>query len=299
MVKISKKEILSLRLVHEGLNSLIYRKETSEYGTPVIIKLLKYDHLTPEQIAQSQNEYELTKDLSVKGIRKAYEKITIDGAIALILEYTEGETLRKTFVEQRRPLAEILTIAISAAQVLGDIHHANIIHKDINSRNILVNPEQKEAIIIDFGIASKGAPSGSQSCALSDELLQGTLQYISPEQTGRMNRRTDYRTDLYSFGVTFYEMLTGDLPFNTTDVSQLIHCHIARYPLPAHIVNPEIPKVLSDIAMKLMAKNPEDRYQSAYGLKADLENCLNQLNETGCIERFALAKNDFPGISDS
>ncbi|MGN5359368.1 serine/threonine protein kinase, partial [Escherichia coli] len=128
---------------------------------------------------------------------------------------------------------------------------------------------------------------------MNPNVLEGTLNYISPEQTGRMNRGIDYRTDFYSLGVTFYELLTGKLPFSSSDPMELLHCHIAKQPLSVREINPEIPHVLSSIVSKLMAKNAENRYQSALGLKADLENCLQQLNETGRIESFVIGKRDW------
>jgi serine/threonine protein kinase len=127
---------------------------------------------------------------------------------------------------------------------------------------------------------------------MSPKVMEGTLSYLSPEQTGRMNRGLDYRTDFYSLGVTFYQLLTGKLPFQSSDPMELIHCHIAQHPPSVREINPQIPLVLSEIVRKLMAKNAESRYQSALGLKADLETCLQQLNETGKIESFAIGRQD-------
>lgn len=112
------------------------------------------------------------------------------------------------------------------------------------------------------------------------------MAYISPEQTGRMNRAIDYRTDFYSLGATFYELLTGKLPFESTDILELIHCHIAKQPVAPHKLNAEIPVAVSAIVMKLMAKTAEERSKSAFGLKADLEQCLHQLQSTGKIDAF-------------
>ncbi|NOQ52215.1 MAG: AAA family ATPase, partial [Desulfuromonadaceae bacterium] len=292
-MRISKQELASLQCMHEGANSLIYRQDTSEYG-PVVIKLLKDDVPATRRIVRLRNEYELTRDLDIPGVRRAYETITIDGRPALVLQYVEGQTIRETFVEQPGTLAEILTVAVSIAKALGEIHRRNIIHRNINSHNIVVNRRQQAATIIGFGLAIKGDPAKTRR--LQDhEALEGLLHYISPEQTGRMNRFVDHRTDLYSMGVVLYEMLTGKLPFDTPDTSELIHCHIAKRPKPACKQNPEIPQAVSDIVMKLMAKDAADRYQSAHGLAADLEICRNQLQKTGTIKGFDLAREDFSG----
>src|ERR687886_2629399 len=171
-------------------------------------------------------------------------------------------------------LEEFLEIAIASTEILGQIHRANIIHKDINPSNIVYNPQTKQLKIIDFGISTqltRETPS-----LKNPNVLEGTLAYISPEQTGRMNRAIDYRTDFYSLGVTFYELLTGQLPFPTQDALELVHCHIAKQPVPLCQRNPDIPQVISALVLKLMAKNAEDRYQSACGIKADLEECLKQ-----------------------
>ncbi|WP_375496134.1 AAA family ATPase [uncultured Nostoc sp.] len=183
---------------------------------------------------------------------------------------------------------EFLEIAIALCNTLDVLYRERIIHKDIKPANILINPETKQVKLIDFSIASL-LPRETQTL-INPNVLEGTLAYISPEQTGRMNRGIDYRTDFYSLGVTFYELLTGVLPFQSNDPMELVHCHIAKQP--PSVIRDEIPQVLSDIVMKLMAKNAEDRYQSALGLKFDLENCLHQLQSTGIIKGFEIGKRD-------
>ncbi|MEG4330015.1 serine/threonine-protein kinase PknK, partial [Microcoleus sp. herbarium5] len=185
---------------------------------------------------------------------------------------------------------EFLQIAIATTEILGQIHSANIIHKDINPSNIVYNPETEQLKIIDFGISTQ--LTRETPILKNPGLLEGTLAYISPEQTGRMNRTLDYRTDFYSLGVTFYELLTGKLPFDTEDALELVHCHIARQSVPPHEIKPEVPLIVSQIVSKLMAKNAENRYQTAGGLKHDLDKCLVQLQETDSIEEFALATRD-------
>ncbi|MEP0873779.1 AAA family ATPase [Trichocoleus desertorum AS-A10] len=181
-------------------------------------------------------------------------------------------------------------MAIAITDTLGKIHAAHVIHKDINPGNIVFNPRTGVVKIIDFGIATRFSRTNPTFKSLY--LLEGTPAYLSPEQTGRMNRMLDYRTDFYSLGATFYELLAGQLPFPTTDLLELVHCHIARPPTPPHELNATIPQPVSDLILKLMAKNAEDRYQSAWGIKADLERCAQQLAEVGLIEPMPLGLQD-------
>lgn len=195
-----------------------------------------------------------------------------------------GRIFSKIIAKAQFSLTDFLKIAIQIVEILGAIHTANIIHKDINPSNIVFNPRTQQLKIIDFGI----------STVLSQEILtlrnlpilEGTLAYISPEQTGRMNRSLDYRTDFYSLGVTFYELLTHRLPFESSDALELIHYHLALEPVPPHFINSGIPVIVSGIVLKLLAKTAENRYQSAWGIKNDLEKCLKQLQHTGRIESF-------------
>ncbi len=288
----------ALILIHKSNNSLIYYQPTNEYDRPVVVKVLNTNFPTPNQLIHFNNEYEFTKDLAVDSVRKAIAQTRIEDKPALVLEYMTGQTLRQAFVEQRQPLVDLLRVAVHIAQALGELHQHHIIHRDINSQNILVNLETKQVKLIDFGLASRidlrvqhlGNPEG----------LAGTLAYISPEQTGRMNRKVDYRTDLYSLGVTFYEMLTGHLPFESDDPLALVHAHLAKAPRPVTALNPDVPAILSDIVLKLLAKNAEDRYQSALGLQADLERCLAYLQDPKGLKdpwglQFSLGQEDYSG----
>ena len=188
------------------------------------------------------------------------------------------------------PLNEFLPIAIQIANSLDGLYRHHVIHKDLKPANILINPVSKEVKLIDFSIASL-LPRETQEIQ-NTNLLEGILPYISPEQTGRMNRGIDYRTDFYSLGVTFYELLARQLPFQTDDPIELVHCHLAQQPIPVHHINKSVPLVLSEIISKLMAKNAEDRYQSAIGLKFDLETCLHEWEETGALTNFIIGERD-------
>ena len=276
---------------------IVYRGLRESDKRPVIIKLLKADYPTPEEIGSLIHEYQITKDLDLEGIVKPYSLERYKQGYALILEDFGGQSLKKLLASKKLELAESLNIAIQLASNLKDIHKKQIIHKDIKPSNIIVNPKNLYLKITDFGIATHLKEETHTSLDSSwnqdnSSLLEGTLAYISPEQTGRMNRPIDYRTDFYSLGVTFYEILTGQLPFQVTDPLKLIHCHIAQTPVSPHQLNAKIPEAISSIVMKLLAKNAEDRYQSALGLKTDLEICLTQLNSKGKIENFVAGKVD-------
>jgi predicted ATPase/GAF domain-containing protein/tRNA A-37 threonylcarbamoyl transferase component Bud32 len=298
MITLPGYQILSK--IYESFNSEVYRGVRSSDNQPVILKVLKQDYPTAQELTRYKQEYKTICSLNFDGAIAAYCLEPYQRTLVIILEDFGAVSLRK--LSQGKPLAlqEFLTLAIQIVEHLGKIHAASIIHKDINPANIIVNTATKQLKIIDFGIATifkRENPS-----LKNPNLLEGTLAYISPEQTGRMNRSLDYRTDFYSLGVTFYELLMGKLPFESTDALELIHCHLAKQvsgrglalPNPYTRIAPtiEIPQVVFNIVMKLMAKTAEDRYQSADGIKADLEECLRQLETTGRIEDFALATQD-------
>ena len=276
--------------VYENINTVVYRGRDERSGKPVVIKALRSDDPTQREVARLRHEYELSKDLSIKGIVKPYALDKFGTGEALILEDFDGESLRAFLSSRTITIKDFLAIAIQLAETLGELHQKNIIHKDIKPQNIIINSVTGLVKITDFSIASR---LSRENQTINDlNLLEGTLAYMSPEQTGRMNRSLDYRTDFYSLGVTFYEMLTGQLPYAATDAMELVHCHIAKNALPPHELSPHIPQVLSAIVMKLLAKTAEDRYQSAYGIKVDLETCLKQLETTGIVEAFTLGLHD-------
>ncbi|MEZ0372477.1 MAG: AAA family ATPase, partial [Candidatus Sericytochromatia bacterium] len=280
------------RLIFEGSHSLIFLTEMPEYAGQVIVKVLKKDQATLQEIVQFNNEYEYTTELQIPGIRKAHRKTRFNHLSALILEYIEGRTLRQRLQEQALSVPQVLDIALQICQTLGEIHRLGIIHKDLNPANILIESGTGVPWLIDFGLAAKW---GLKVPHLNHpHHLEGTLAYLSPEQTGRMNRVVDYRSDLYSFGVSLYEMLTGQLPFSAQDSIGWVHAHIARPPLPPHEVNGLIPEALSRIVLKLMAKNAEDRYQSAFGLKKDLEKLVCEPQTIQYASGFELGLDDYP-----
>ncbi len=276
--------------IYESPNSLVYRALPCTDERSVILKVLKKDYPNPSELTRYKQEYEITRSLKLEGAISASDLFPYENSLAIVLEDFGAQSLDIWLKSRVFTILEFLQIAIQIAEALAGIHGANIIHKDINPSNILFNPKTRQVKIIDFGISSiftKEAP-----VLKNPDILEGTLAYMSPEQTGRMNRSLDYRTDFYSLGATFYTILTERLVFEARDALELVHCHIAREPTPPHEINPSIPEILSRIVMKLLAKTAEERYQSALGLKVDLEECFAQLQQTGKILEFPLACHD-------
>jgi predicted ATPase/signal transduction histidine kinase len=293
-MKIALAGYISDEIIHDSNRTIVYRALRATDRQPVIIKIQKGELLGVEQIARFKQEYKILHQLDCPGVIKIYGLEKFQNKLALILEDFAGISLKDFTCCKQLNLKEFLQIAVQLVTALNFIHQNNIIHKDIKPKNILINPQTGQVKIIDFSIASRLT---KESPVLSiPKLLEGTLAYISPEQTGRMNRTVDYRCDLYSLGITFYELLTSSLPFQSTDPLELIHCHIAQQPISPHELKSTIPLVISNLVMKLLAKNAEDRYQSAFGLKSDLELCWQELETTGEIQDFAIAENDKTGL---
>ncbi|MBN3893721.1 MAG: AAA family ATPase [Nostoc sp. JL31] len=286
--------------LYAGSRTLVYRAIRESDQLPVVIKLLQQEYPTFNELLLFRNQYTIAKNLDLPGIVHPYSLEPYRNSYALVMEDFGGISLRdwlnKKMESNQYTLTEFLDIAIALSNTLDGLYRHRIIHKDIKPANILINPETKQVKLIDFSIASL-LPRETQEI-YSPNVLEGTLAYLSPEQTGRMNRGIDYRSDYYSLGVTFYELLAGHLPFESNDPMELVHCHIAKQPNQFKIQNSKfkneepIPEVLCGIVMKLMAKNAEDRYQSALGLKFDLEKCLSQLQEIGSIKSFELGERD-------
>ncbi len=276
--------------IYDGTRTVVYRGVRSSDRKPIVVKLLKSEYPSFGELVQFRNQYAIAKNLSHPGIvrpialerhRNGYALIMEDFGCISLSDYTRSTPFA---------IGEFLAIALSLTQTLEELYHNRIIHKDIKPDNILIHPVSKLVFLIDFSISSLLLRENKE--IQNPNVLEGTLAYMSPEQTGRMNRGIDYRTDFYSLGVTLYELATGQLPFQSSDPMELVHSHIAKKPTPPSEIVPALPPVISDIIMKLMAKTPEERYQSAFGLKSDLENCLQQWKNTGSILPFALATRD-------
>lgn len=274
--------------------TVVYRAIRDADQQPVIIKYLKSEYPTVHELSQFRNQYTIAKNLHFPGVVQHYSLEPYGNSYVLIMEDFGGISLREYTKTQPLELSEFLAIALQIVDILQELHQHRVIHKDIKPGNLVINPQTKEVKLIDFSIASL-LPKENQEIP-NPHVLEGTLSYISPEQTGRMNRGIDYRSDFYSLGITFFELLTGQLPFQSNDPIELIHCHLAKQPNQAQsarqFIVEEIAQAVSDIIMKLIAKNAEDRYQTALGLKYDLEVCLAQWQHTGKIEPFEIGQQD-------
>ena len=276
--------------IYAGAKTCVYRGYRDGDRQPIIIKCLQETYPDPQQIARFQHEYKIINFLSRKGIIKSYGLQKHQDQWILIFEDIQGDSLRNIIQHHKLNLTTFLHVAIQLVDSLDSLHACQIIHKDIKPDNIIVNLETGQVQLIDFSIST---PFNINQQTTEDACpLEGTLTYIAPEQTGRVNRTYDYRADYYSLGVVFYEMLAGYPPFQADNLAELVHYHIAKWPAPLYQSHAEIPKPVSDIVMKLLAKTVEERYQSAHGLKADLSECLRQLQATGHIETFVCGQQD-------
>ena len=271
--------------------STVVRGTRASDGVPVVVKWLSVSSPNVKSLARYRYAWENARDLDLAGVAKVYDLVHVQDRPALIMEDIGGQSLRH-LVASRGQLTVLESVAIArqVADALGRLHGAHLIHRDINPSNIVVTADLSRAMIIDFDISTRLLRE--QISATSAQLLEGTLAYISPEQTGRVNRATDHRTDLYSLGVTLYELVCGQRPFLGSDPLALVHSHIARPPVPPSKQNARVPEMVSRIICKLMEKTPEARYQSGFGLSHDLQRCLDALCQGEPVAPFTLGERD-------
>lgn len=275
-------------LIHEGSHSLVYRATRIADDMPVMLKVLRDEYPAPHLLECYRQEYQLIHRLNLPGVVKVHALEPYQHSLILVLEDFGGQALQHWIRSKHFQLDEALQLAIHITDCLAQLHNSGIIHRDLNPANIVYNPGNQEVKIIDFGVAT----AVNQNHDSGANQIIGTLAYISPEQTGRMHRVIDVRSDFYALGVTLYELLTGRLPFEEDDELSLIHAHLAKQPTPPQELDLHIPKVVSSIVLKLLAKAPETRYQSAEGLRADLYRCLRQLHKGVEPEPFSLGQQD-------
>lgn len=280
-------------LLYESKSSKVFVKDDKDLKTRVITKILNQEFPSPEVISKFYNEFDLTHKLSIEGVRQSFERKKINNRHAIVMKYVSGKTIRERVEGEVFSIADFLRYAIQIARILSEVHEAKIIHKDISGHNLIIDEESGKVYLLDFGISTK--LNLKEQNLENPEKLEGSLMYISPEQTGRMNRMVDYRTDLYSLGITFYEMLTGKLPFHYSDSMEMVHAHLAGQPPSISSHKEDVPDMMQLIVSKLLAKNAEDRYQSARGLMKDLEQCLKAWDDKGKIDNFEICQHDFSG----
>ncbi len=276
--------------IYQGTRTTVYRAIETATQQSVVIKVLSQEYPSFAELVQFRNQYTVAKNLPIAGIIRPHRLEPCGNGYALVMEDIAGIDLGQYAQQYSLELVEILSIATQLADILDELHQHRVIHKDIKPANILIHPDSKQIKLIDFSIASL-LPKETQVIQ-SPKSLEGTLAYLAPEQTGRMNRAIDYRADFYALGITLYQLLTGKLPFTSSDPLELIHCHMTQLPIAVNQVKPGLPAMVAAIVTKLMGKNAEDRYQSTHGLKYDLERCLTQWKEQRKIASFSLGQRD-------
>ncbi|TMI89497.1 MAG: hypothetical protein E6H08_16420 [Bacteroidetes bacterium] len=281
-------------VVHYGSDSLIIRSTSNDNGHKACIKIINEEFPSPELIAQLENEFEICSKTNSSSIRKALRKEKQDEHAALILEYIPGKDLSQFLADEHLDFGKQLKLALSIATALYELQKENIFHGQLHPSNIIIEKETGIPRLIDFGHATVGNVFGT-SLQFSKEKEIDYLRYIAPEQTGRINRRIDNRADLYSFGVILYQLFTGLMPFESDEALELIYSHVAKTAEEPRLINKELPQAVSNIIMMLLSKNAEDRYQSAFGVRDDLEKCLFQYESQKRINEFRLAAKDFSG----
>ena len=264
--------------LYQSDRTLVLRGRRTD-GQPVVLKTTRSPVPTAVEVSAIRAEYSIGRRVSHPAVVRFLELVQADHRPVLVMEDFGGQALSELLRRVQLTPAQVVRLGLDLADALEALHHEGITHKDINPSNILVNQEAPLVKLADFGIASLLRREGLEGGA--PQSLEGTIGYMSPEQTGRTNRFIDYRTDFYSLGITLYELLTGDLPFRVDDPAEMLHAHVARTPLPLSAARPDLPNPLSLVVMKMLAKTPEERYQSARGLAHDLRICLTLLQEEG------------------
>lgn len=262
--------------LYESNSTVVYRADRKD-GESLILKVLKSEPDDRKNIDRYHNEHNITQSFRASlRIINTYGLEQFNDTLVMLMEDFGATSLDLLLNQTRFSLEQVLDIVIAVIEGLDEIHCADIIHKDINPSNIVMNPDTGQVKIIDFGIASS-IKSGKRAC--SSNIVEGTLSYIPPEQTGRINQTIDHRADFYSFGATLYELLAHKPPFNRTDHMDLIHSHLTEEPIPLSSIRSDVPDALSKIVMKLMSKDAEERYATAKGVRADLQKCLDRVKK--------------------
>jgi len=267
------------------------RTDTNPHPASVLVLLSRSDHPRPESARMLEYQHSLRAELDPSWAVPPVELTQYEGRAALVLDDPGGEPLDR-LVGTPMEMGQFLRVAIGVCAAVRQLHRRGLIHKDLKPANIMIEPSTGKVRLMGFGIASR-LPRERQS-AVPPEFIAGTLAYMAPEQTGRMNRSIDSRSDLYALGVTLYEMLTGTLPFTASDPMEWVHSQIAKQPAPPAERRKDVPRPVSEIITKLLAKTAEERYQTAAGLESDLRRCLAEWNSERHIREFPLGEHDTP-----
>src|SRR3979411_112809 len=267
------------------------RTSTNLPPPSVLVLMSRSEHPRPESARMLEHEHSLRAELDPAWAIPPVELTPHEGRTVLVLKDPGGRPLDQ-LVGTPMEMGQFLRVAISLSAAVRQLHGRGLIHKDIKPANVMIEPSTGQVWLMGFGIASR-LPRERQS-AEPPEFIAGTLAYMAPEQTGRMNRSIDSRSDLYALGVTLYEMLTGTLPFTASDPMEWVHCHIAKQPLPPAERRKDVPRSVSGIITKLLAKTAEDRYQTAAGVESDLRRCRDEWQRERRIGDFVLGERDTP-----
>jgi serine/threonine protein kinase len=283
-----------LEQISESSKSTIYRANEKNSSETVVLKILKRDFNSSFQVARVKQEIQMVQNLNIEGIIGIKGMIQDEREIALILDDRSGISLKEFIKNRFITIDDFFKISIQLTNTLSKIHSKNIIHKDLKPQNIIVslrNDRFQNCYITDFGLS--GIFQDETVEIYNPKTIEGSLPYISPEQSGRMNLSIDYRSDIYSLGITFYELLTGTVPFISQDPLELIHSHIAIEPKPLTFHRSDIPNKIEELVLKLIRKSPEDRYQSASGLLMELEFLKENINNLEILNTFTIGSLDF------
>jgi len=277
-------------VVQDRWTIVIYRGVGVEDGRPVLLKGSRNEITDIDELARMRHEFQLLRDLDIEGAPRALDLVAQESGFVLVLEDEGGVPLSQLLEDGPLDLRDALAYAFRLAGVVTRLHARDVIHKQITPDNVFINPGTGVVELVDFGLASTQPAQEVRAGAAAG--MDEDLRYASPEQTGRVNRALDYRTDFYSLGATLYHALTGAPPFTAENPEELVRMVVSRRPDHAWAENADVPAVLSDIVDRLLAKDPEVRYQSGRGLQADLERCLRQLLTAGGVQPFQLGAED-------
>lgn len=289
MVAIAGYAVVGSEPLYESAQSVVYLARRTSDGRPVILKLPPEVIPTPARLSRIRREFAVTQRATGAGVIEPLELLRVDARLCLVVEDFGAQSLAIALAEGGLALLDALEVAAQLARALARVHDIGLIHKDISPANAVWNAQTRTLKLIDFGVASD-LPRESPELS-APTTLEGTLTYMAPEQTGRMNRAVDWRSDLYALGATLLHLFAGRPPFETTDPMELVHAHLARRPPLVHHVNPAVPEVVSQIVAKLLAKNAEDRYQSGTAVADDLDHAARDWSEHH-TSAFAIAAND-------